>query len=180
MTLLNKVREGFWGNRQLTRRQKIANSIAILVIIYGSGFLGGICGYRIGTGTWPIISSQESIVPPEIQVVSAGQLDSFIKEDQTNLEKYREGFNCVEFALQAAREAMWKGVPATVIRLDFEGSSFSHWILGFATVDEGWKFYEPQMGSFVNPRVGGMFMDKKIVGVFYLYDFVWKPIEVEK
>ena len=45
----------------------------------------------------------------------------------------------------------------------------------FAYVDG--RFLNPQGNVWISPRVGGMFMNKTIVGLYYLHDFVWKAIE---
>jgi len=155
----------------------VANMIVLSFMIYISLFVGYNVGYYQGTGTMPFGPKSESVTPPELEASTSEEVEEFVVLDETELEKYDVGFNCVEFALLQARNAHWKGIPATVVRIDFE-SGASHWILGFPTVDAGWKFFEPQMNDWIYPRVGGMFTDKKIVGVYYLYDFVWRPIEV--
>jgi hypothetical protein len=159
--------------------KKLVNALLVVFMLGITYFLGFNVGYFSGSGTYAFGPKQEALVPGDMKPVDAADLDAFVKGDQTKLEKYKEGFNCVEFALEAAHEAMWQGVPATVVRLDFENTDSKHWILGFVTTDEGWKFYEPQSGTFITPHVGGMFCDSRIVGIYYLYDLVWKPIEEE-
>lgn len=132
------------------------------------------------TGTFPFAPSQESIVPPEMQpTVTAEQVEEVIENSTLDLEPYGERNNCVELAFIAARQLWWDGYQATVVKVDFSDGS-GHMIVGIPTVDEGWKFLNPQGNVWVSPIVGGMLQDKRIVGLSYLYDFVWMPIEVEQ
>jgi hypothetical protein len=111
-----------------------------------------------------------------MSTVPSDTVDDFVEADETHLEEYDVGFNCVEYALLAARNAHWQGIAATVVRLVFEDGT-GHMIIGFPTEDVGWRFLQVEGSVWVYPRVGGMFMDKEIVGLYYLSDFVWEPIE---
>ena len=163
------------NTRPPTRREIFAG-ITFSLLACLSLFAGYIIGYYEGSGTTPFVRTR-AILPAGIGRTTSTDVAAFLSEDETKLEQYREGFNCVEFALMAARNAQWKGVAAVPIRLVFDEGA--HWILGFPTQDQGWLFLNPQGELWLKPTVGGKFFDKTIVGVYYLYDFVWKPIEWE-
>ena len=148
---------------------------------FAGGFMGWIAGYQEGSGTMPFGPQGESIIPPGIERTSAAKVVEFVEADETNLIEYGVGFSCEQFSLLTAGNAEWEGIPAYVVRIDFENEEISHMIVGFPTEDENWKFLDPQGDIWVKPRVGGMFLDKKITGLFYLSDFVWTPlVEVAK
>jgi len=165
-----------FGGKNLTRRQKIVQLISMAMLLYSGVFVGYVYGYVEGTGTMPFGPKGESIVPPELTKTTSNKVVEFVKNDMTDLEQYRHGFNCVEFALLAARNAWWEGVPSVPVRIDFEGGG-SHLILGFPTEDKGWMMLNPEGDLFIKPRVGGKFLDKRIMGIFYLHDLVWRPVE---
>jgi len=157
-------------------KQQVASSLLVLAVLFAGGFAGYIYGYQTGTGMFPFFYETEAVVPPDMATASSDTVDDFVAADDTDLEKYDVGFNCVEYALLAARNAHWQGIAATVVRLDFEDGT-GHMIIGFPTEDAGWRFLQIEGSIWVYPRVGGMFGDKKIAGLYYLCDFVWEPIE---
>jgi len=180
----NKGLERFFygpeGFPKLPRRYKITTTLVVLVLLVYSGILGYSYGFFVGTGTMPFGSEMESVLPPEIQpTVTADQAEQAIENSTLDLAPYGERNNCVELAFIAARQLWWEGYQGTVVKIEFSDGT-GHMIVGVPTVDEGWKFLNPQGNVWINPVVGGMFQDKKIVGLYYLYDFVWKPIEGEQ
>lgn len=157
-------------------KQQIGSTLLVLAVLFAGMFAGYVRGYVVGTGTYPFVSETRSVVPPDVSMAQSSEVDTFVAEDKTSLEQYDVGFNCVEFALLAARNAQWKGIAATVVRLDFSDGT-GHMILGFPTEDAGWRFLQVEGGEWVYPHVGGMFGGEKIAGIYYLSDFVWEPIE---
>ena len=176
-TITDFVKRFISGNGELTRRQKkVVHLLVFLCIFALGGFYGYIYGYTEGTGTPPFGPEMVAILPSDIQLTDSAKVVEFVEDDRTNLEKYDVGFNCVEYTFLVARNAHWKGISATPVRLDF-GDGSSHMILGFPTVDAGWMFLQVEGKVWISPRVGGMFLNERITGIFYLEDFVWHPIE---
>jgi len=151
--------------------------IAVLVIIcWISGFGGWTMGFVSATGTLPFVTEEQSVLPePIAPVVSTVELEEFIKDDETNLQEYDVGFNCVEYAFLLARNAHWAGMPAEVIKVEFTNGE-EHMILAFPTTDKGWQFIDPKSELFVKPRIGGMMGDLEISGL-YILQAEWVPFE---
>jgi hypothetical protein len=148
----------------------------LIVSLVGlSGFLGILGGYHWATGELPFVRHQV-ILPPVTQTnVTSSQVSTFLSTDNTSLQEYREGFNCVESALMAARNAVWDGIPAEVVRLVFVDNT-SHMMLVFPTNDSGWIFVEPQTDSIVYPQVGTIYMGSK-VSELDLLNLSWVSME---
>jgi len=175
-----KLRKFLYGVEELPKlplRGRIVNFIGVVLLLGTMGFYGYTFGFWSGTGTMPFGPKAISILPPEMKAtVTSAEAEQAVKDSLLDLAPYGERNNCVELALVAARQLWWDGYQGTVIKIDF-GDGTGHMIVGVPTSDEGWKFLNPQGNVWVSPRVGGMWMEKKIVGLYYLYDFVWKPIE---
>ena len=153
----------------------VTRLVLIVLVAFMSGFLGYSYGFYTGTGIPPFTHS-EAILLPEVNInVTAQQVSNFVAADDTTLNKYDIGFNCVEYALLLARNAAWAGIPAEVVKVDLEGNT-DHIILAFPTEDKGWLFIDPATSIQLNPRVGGMLGDKKIVGL-YILRAEWVPFE---
>lgn len=177
MSWQQRLKHALSGSKSLTRDQRLANGIAmVLMLCYGIA-IGSMGGFYWGTGTMPFGPEAEDIpMPPEgMRMVSSAEVDEFIKGSDTNLEQFHEGFNCVEAAFTASRIAHWEGIMACPIRLDFKDERIGHLLLGIPTT-EGWLFYNPEGGDFVKPRAGGMWCDKEIISIYYLAGFNWEPI----
>ena len=163
--------------KRITKDQWVSLLLLLAVLFFG-GLTGYIYGYENGTGTFPFAGDTKSIIPPGVDAVSSDTVDTFVADDDTHLEEYDVGFNCVEYAFLVARNARWQGISAAVVRLVFADGT-AHMIIGFPTEDVGWRFLQIEGSTWIYPRVGGMFADKEIVGLYYLSDFVWEPIERE-
>lgn len=140
-----------------------------------SGFLGILCGYHWATGELPFAKHNEILPPVTGNTTNISQVSDFLKVDNTSLQVYREGFNCVESALMAARNAVWKGIPAEVVRLVFTDGA-SHMMLVFPTNDSGWVFVEPQTDKIVYPYLGSIYDGIKVSEVDLL-NLSWVPME---
>jgi len=147
----------------------------ILSLVGLSGFLGILGGYHWATGELPFVKHQGILPPVTGNTSSLEQVQSFLSTDNTSLQVYREGFNCVESALMAARNAVWKGIPAEVVRLVFVDNT-SHMILVFPTNDSGWLFVEPQTDSIVYPQIGTVYSGSKVSEIDLL-NLSWVPME---
>ena len=164
------------GREEISWKQRAFRGVALALMLYICAFMGFAAGFYEGTGTFPFVVRTQAILPPEIDKTTSAQVTEFVEADPTGLEQYRHGFNCVEFALVAARNAWWAGVSAVPVRLDFTDET-AHMILGFPTDDQGWMFLNPEGSKWIKLSVGGKFFDKEIDGIYYLYDLVWEPIE---
>lgn len=165
----------FYGIEKRPLRMKVTQTALSFLIMSCSLVLGYGLGFAKASGTDPFSKVTVIQSPSNIETVSSKKVDEFVRTDGASIEKYDVGFNCVEFALLAARNAHWKEISATVVQIDFEDGS-AHWVIGFPTTDEGWKFMDPQSDLFITPRAGGYFVDKKIIKLSYLSDFVWIPL----
>lgn len=159
----------------MTKKQ-IQLCLLAFLMVFGGIFIGYCMGYRHGTGLGPFLKPQPSAFLPDIEVGTFEEVSEFLEEHDISMEDYDIGFNCIEFAFLQARTAHWKGIEAVVVRIILVDET-KHAIIGFPTEDEGWVFVEPQSNTRLYPRVGGDFMGQKIVGVYYLYDFVWRPCQ---
>jgi len=131
-------------------------------------------GFYQGSGTWPG-ESTTAIYPVIEETASEDAFSTWLKEDKSQIGFYQEGYNCVEFALMAARSANWEGIPAEIVRLNFEDDT-GHLILAFPVEGE-WRFIDMQTHREIFPRTGGRFADHVITGVDKLV-IIWEPFEV--
>ena len=139
--------------------------------------VGTIFGYHWGTGMYPFTVTQ-SVLPPVIgEATTVDNITSFLESDDTETNEYTEGFNCVEFALLAARNAIWEGLPAGVCNLQYPDGT-GHMMLIFPTVDNTWVFVEPQTDSIVYPEVGKNYMGKRVTGI-YILNMSWNALAEE-
>ena len=153
---------------------------AMMVLMLFSGILGIMGGYFLGTGTMPFVNPPETIIPTAPQaVVSRAETLDFITSDATNLVEYGEGYNCVEYALVLSLKGRWQGLPAMVIRVDFEGQPLNHLLVAYHTTDGGVIYFDPATDTLVYPRIGGELAGKKITGL-YILQSQWIPYEVVK
>ena len=148
-------------------------TLATLGLVCICMFAGFISGYFAGTGTLPSLHESKAIAPPEISQTTAATSSTAVSK--IDFPKYQEGWNCVDFAWQAARQLAWKGQPAAIVALEFE-EGLGHTILLVPTIDAGWIYMEPQTGDIVKPRVSGLYGGRKIVQIRVL-KLVWTPID---
>jgi hypothetical protein len=165
----------------LPRKCKPVNNprgILVTLILWGSLFaiFGVVFGYHWGTGIWPFTESQVILPPATSNMTTAADVNTFLASDNTSDYEYKEGFNCVESALMASRNAVWQGIPAGVCKLNFQ-SGIGHMMLIFPTVDAGWVFVEPQSQSVVHPIIGGVYFGERVTGIDIL-QLSWIPLEV--
>ena len=158
----------------------IKNSTGVLITLAGCSFfsvvIGMILGFHWGTGIWPFTESQVILPPATSNMTTAADVNTFLASDNTSDYEYKEGFNCVESALMAARSAVWQGIPAGVCKLNFQ-SGVGHMMLIFPTSDQGWVFVEPQSDSVVHPIIGGVYFGERVTGIDIL-QLSWIPLEV--
>jgi len=163
-----------WDTNLFKKKNKWVNLIALLIIAGCSGLIGWGYGIYQGTGTWPG-EGTEAIYPEIEETTASADFDTWLEKDKSQMEFYREGYNCVEFALMAARSAHWEGIPAEIIRLNFEDET-GHLLLAFPVEGE-WRFIDMQTHREIFPRTGGRFVDHVIIGVDKLA-IIWEPFEV--
>ena len=160
---------------------RILNTVMIMLFICILTINGAVYGYFWGTGTLPTFTGDttQTLLPPEVPVsTTPEEVMAFIEDDDTNLNRYEIGFNCVEYAFLMAREAHWQGMPASVIEIAF-GEDTGHLILGFPTADGDWILVNPQTDSIIKPRIGGMLGGKMVTGINILNWYVTRtPMEV--
>jgi len=142
--------------------------LAFFVSVLMSGFLGGLVGNSYATGgEMPFQPTQVIALPTQSENYTSEDVGVFMETDNTELNKYDTGFNCVEYALLLARSAHWQGLPAQVISLEYE-EGVGHMILVFATEDEGWLFIEPQTGNRIYPEVGKIYNGRRVEDMMIL------------
>ena len=153
--------------------KKIGQGLAIsvlLCLLCGISFWGG---YYQAVGTLPFFG-QESVMPPETTHQTFDDVASFIETDNTSVEDYGEGMNCVDFAFAMARKAQWQGLSPEIVKIDLiEGES--HVMLMFNTSDKGLVFIEPQTDKEFSPFMPGDHYGQKIVSGVYVMAFQWIP-----
>ncbi len=176
----NQIHDKFFGaTKNATKIQRCVLALVMLSLIGVGYFFGYTTGFEKGTGTFPFgYSTSRPALPPQLKTAVTSQEVEVAATKAMDLTPIMgQDFNCVEGAFVAARQFWWEGYEATVIKLDFYQSSIGHMLVGVPT-DEGWRFYNPEQKLWVEPRVGGMFMDKRIKAMSYLYDFMWRPVDV--
>ena len=150
--------------------------LAFFVSVLMSGFLGGLVGYSYATGgEMPFQPTQVIALPTQSENYTSEDVEVFMEADNTELNKYDTGFNCVEYALLLARNAHWQGLPAQVISLTYK-EGVGHMILAFATEDKGWLFIEPGTGKKIYPKIGQIYGSRRITEMMILQTR-WIPFE---
>lgn len=157
-------------------KNKLIGIVGLSVVASMLG--GGLMGYYIGTGTFPMIG-QEPIVAPYVipETYTKAEILEFIKQDDTNLVPYGEGFNCVEYAMVLGLKGRWNGIASMIIKVDFANEPFGHILIAYQTSDAGLVFIDPGTDMVVNPRIGSQLVGKTIIGLSVLKS-EWIPFEV--
>jgi hypothetical protein len=136
-------------------------------------------GYMLGvyqtTGTSPFtIERSRTILPPaDPSTVTTDNVQNYLAEEKPTYTEYGVGFNCVESAILAARDAAWKGMQVDIFRLVGE-DSLDHMVIGFPMDTGDWIFVEPQTSEIVDIQVGAYYLGDKIVEIDIL-TLNWKP-----
>lgn len=140
-----------------------------VVITMVSTFLGYLLGVWQITGTSPFsLEKSRSILPPaDPTEVTIEQVEEYLDVSKPEYTAYGEGFNCVESAILAARDASWAGMLVEIFRL-VGTDSIDHMIIGFPTAEGAWIFVEPQTGSVVDIQVGKYYMGEEITEIYVL------------
>ena len=164
----------------LTLKLPIGQRIYLTFIMLGIAFCGGMVGhlytYYDLTGTFPNTYVEATSIPlPNIEEIpTSAEVLSFVEADDTNLNEYDIGFNCVEYVFLMARNARWEGIPAVVTRIDFVVGS-PHLILAFPT-EERIMYIDPQLNIEVYPRIGESLGGCKVTGIYFM-DINWIPLK---
>lgn len=172
---LRWLREGFGPPVKYTVRQQIFRGATFLLYLSFYSLMIWTLGYSDGTGTLPFISHIDTGFPEVVSEASAEDVQDFIENDDTDLTRYGEDINCVEYAWLLARQARWEGLEAWAIGLDFSEDS-GHLILGFPTNTGEWIFVNPATDAIIHPRVGGEWEGRTIIEMRILR-LVWMPFE---
>jgi len=79
----------------------------------------------------------------------------FLKDDQTDAQRYEGDYACAHFARDVNNAAESQGLRCAVVLVRFPNRY--HAIVGFATVDAGMVYFEPQTDERVYPVIGKEF-----------------------
>jgi hypothetical protein len=78
------------------------------------------------------------------QLKSMNEVFYFLKEDQTDVLKYSEAFNCVDFSDKLIENARNKGFTVNYVTVYWPEFRESHTFVAFYTSDHGIMWFEPQ------------------------------------
>ena len=124
------------------------------------------------TGRYPFFNRPVSILPPKMDPggQTYEQVMSFILSDDTDRILMQSGFNCVDATFRVWRNALWQGLTAYPIVIQYNGPP-GHMIIAFPTNNRGDVFIEPQKDLEVSLRVGRNYDHRKVRGFYVLnYD----------
>jgi len=116
------------------------------------------------------------VLPPKYNTENQtfDKVVAFIKSDDTNTMPYGEGFNCVNFVFRVWGNAMWQGIMAVPIVIQYEEPP-GHMVIGFPTTDRGDVFFETENDQQIKLKVGSNYGGRKIRG-FYAMDTIFIPL----
>ena len=160
-------------------KQKVTVSIVLALVV---GLLAGAwIGYYQGTGEYPSFAQTKiaSVLPPEVNTTEQtfANISNFIQNDiLTNTRVYGNGSNCVDFALEVAREAHWEGLGAEIVGISFESGEIEHAVILFYTKDQGYQFYDPVTERIVDLKIGKMYGGRRI-SQLSLLKLNWIPLD---
>jgi len=162
-------------------KESTKRGITILIALIIGAVGGTWIGWYQATGEYPLYAQKQMqfILPPDSNTAEQTfeDVSAFIQEDITDGKEYKEGYNCVDFALEVARNAHWKGLGAEIVGLTFEGNeNIEHALLMFYTTDKGWQFYDPQIDRLTNLEIGQIYGGKRIAQI-ELLRLSWIPLE---
>jgi hypothetical protein len=161
--------------KKLTKKQSIAVYVIfalllILVVWFGS--------YYAMTGRYPLafLNRPESILPPEVhsEEQTYEQVIDFVQSDDTDKIPYGVGFNCVDATFRIWRNAVWQGITAYPIVIQYNESP-EHMVIAFPTNDRGDVFIETQNDLQIRLRVGQNYNERKVRGI-YVLDYTPLPL----
>lgn len=137
----------------------ILSAIFIIVCIV-SGFL---IGYRFGYGIYHSDSYKDDKAYMISNNYSAECILDFVKDNKDDPRKYSEGYNCVEYAMNLERKAMWAGLDCKIVALYLDDGS-SHLINMFKSSDDI-IFIDAIYSEQIFPEVSGDYHGRIITGI---------------
>lgn len=148
-------------------RVKVVSLFVVITMV--SLFLGYLLGVWQITGTSPFaLEKSKAVLPPtDPTEVTVEQVEEYLEVPKPEYTGYGEGFNCVESAILAARDASWAGMLVEIFRL-VGTDSIDHMIIGFPTAEGTWIFVEPQTGEVINIQVGDYYLGEEITEIYVL------------
>jgi hypothetical protein len=158
----------------LTVQQKAINTVVLVVL--GALLIWTVYCAATGRDALPFLSKAEYVLPMKMESENQtyDMVMNFIRADDTDKMQYGMGFNCWDATIKTYRNAVWKGIAACPIAIQYDDGP-GHMIIGFPTKDRGDIFIEPQNDKQVILRVGQNYNDKKVRG-FYALDFTKIPL----
>ena len=132
--------------------------------------------FGLGVETANLRPYKSSVVPEGMINPSYADLVEFLDKDNTNLNTYSKGYNCVDFSIDLYQNLRWSGFTSTRCNLDFSNGE-GHEICVVYTSDKGWVFVEPQFDSIVYPKIGGNYRGHTITNITILREN-WLPVSV--
>jgi hypothetical protein len=170
-------KEQYSTNTAKKQRKIIILFILLLLITMTGTYFND---YYSSTGLLPIFSlnNSKTILTPELHITEQtyDQVMEFIKDDDTDSIEYSEGFNCVDASFRLWRNAAWKGIGCYLIKIMFKDSETHHMEVVFPTIDKGDIIIDPPTDIQGRPRVGELFFDKVVSGI-YVLDIICIPVD---
>lgn len=156
-------------NLPTSKNNSTARAILLVVCIGCALFMGYMLGVYQTTGTSPFTLERSKIAlpPADPSTVTTDNVQNYLEEEKPTYTEYGVGFNCVESAILAARDAAWKGMQVEIFRL-VGTNSIDHMLIGFPMDTGDWIFVEPQTSEIVDIQVGSYYMGEKITEIYIL------------
>jgi hypothetical protein len=174
--LISIMQNAFRPKRKMTKMRSITFWVVVIVALGVAVWIGS---YHETTGRFPIsfLNSHQSILPPKMdsQGQSYEQVINFIRTDDTNNIPYGVGFNCVDATFRVWRSAVWKGIQAYPIIVQYSESP-GHMVIAFPTNDHGDVFIEPQSDLEIRLAVDQNYNNRPVRG-FYVLDYDPLPLD---
>ena len=153
-------------------------SLAILIVFIASALIGFYVGsgkdYRVDYVFFKeyLQDKQPSVMVGDVNPVPHDEAYNFVLTDKTNENEYKEGYNCVDFALELWRNAAWAGIECKLIGLDLDHGRY-HMIVGFPNEDGLLLLVDPKTDAIMKPVMG-----KQGFSNIWGISFIEAPLEV--
>lgn len=172
--LIPKIQDATKPRKKLMKKQLLG--FCLIAVLFGI-FIWFNIHYDI-TGLYPLsfLNRLESILPPEMhsEEQTYEQVIDFVQSDDTDKIPYGVGFNCVDATFRIWRNAVWQGITAYPIVIQYNESP-EHMVIAFPTNDRGDVFIETQNDLQIRLRVGQNYNERKVRGI-YVLDYTPLPL----
>jgi hypothetical protein len=159
---------------------KTSNKILLVLIsgVLSASLLctGVILGYRDTFGELPdwfsgsgsLFSINSAVKFETDGNTSLDEIKYFLEKDDTDKDKYEEGYNCVEFSMELARKMNWAGISAVCGRIDLSTGT-SHMACIVKDTDGNWVWVEPQTDHIYSSlSIGDEYEGYEVTGLYVL------------